>query len=298
MAAMRLLPLLILVACAGASSTNSNNGGGGPVGGAESARIVLTVRGNAGTERDMIVRYVIADGPTTRAAAAAMTPTPFGCFADVSSTCPIDVPVGKTITFFAIEGEGIVAADAGNGRPVPPPDPRRHEFVSFVGDCETNVVLGDCSLHVTTTRQYNVRADFALMRSVIFGLAGAGGLRYTFKARDRIAFPNRPYQPPVSVIPAGGVMVPGAPLVYGYLPTGSSVTATRQHTSGGLSLFIQWTGPCTPGGGILPDCTLIVGPTPSPNVTAVFEYFDCGAQGLTDGGTGPTPPPGCTKRRP
>lgn len=302
MRARRFLVLWCMVACGGGGPTASSDDGNNddPGTGTGTARVVLTVRGSAGTEVDMTVRYVVADGPTTRAAAAAMTPVPFGCFADISPTCPIDVPIGKTITFFAIEGEGYVAADAGNGRPVPAPDPRRHEFVSFVGDCANNTTLGDCSLHVTANRQYNVRADFALMQSVIFGLSGAGALRYTFTARDRIAFPNRPYQPPASGgNPNGAVYVPAAPLVYGYLPTGSTVTATRQHTSGALSLFIQWSGPCSGGsGGVTASCTQIVGASPTPTSTAVFEYFDCGSQGYSDGGTGPNPPPNCTKVRP
>lgn len=261
-------------------------------------QVILTVHGQAGTELDMIVRYVIADGPTSRAAAAAMTPTPFGCFSDVNPVCPISVPVGKTITFFAIEGEGYVAGDAGNGRPVPPPDPRRHEFVSYVGDCATTAVLGECSLHVTASRQYNVRADFAQMRPVIFQMHGAGALRYSFTVRDRLAFPNRPYTNTNPGCCAGAaVYVPAAPLVYGYLPSGSSVTATRQMV-GNLSQFIQWSGPCSPGGGIEASCTQVAGGTPTPTVTAIFEYFDCGSMGLTDGGTGTTPPPGCTKIRP
>lgn len=263
------------------------------------ARITLTIDGLVGTEQDMIVRYVIADGPTTRATASAMLPVPFGCFSDVNPACPLDVPVGKTITFFAIEGEGVVAADAGNGRPVPPPDPLRHEFVSFVGDCETSATLGDCVLHVTQERDYNIRAEFAQMQKVVFNMEGAGSLVYTFAARDRLAFPNRPYQIPEEAgRVGGGVYVPAAPLVYGYLPTGSTVSAEIRVTGGGLSQFIQWDKACTAGGGVLFGCTQVVGPTPTPTATAKFEYYDCGNQGLTDGGTGPLPPPGCTKIRP
>lgn len=292
--------LVLSSACGSSSPVDSGGNGNGNGNGDGTARVVLTIHGQSGTEVDMTVRYVIADGPTTRAAAAAMLPTPFGCFFDVNPTCPIDVPVGKTITFFAIEGEGYVAADAGNGRPVPPPDPRRHEFVSYVGDCTNNVSLGDCVLHVTADKQYNVRADFAQMRSVIFGLEGAGALNYSWVARDRLAFPNRPYtntNPPCCA-GGGGVAIPAAPLVYAYLPTGSTVTATRQHTSGGLSLFIQWDGVCTTGGGVQPSCTQVVGTAPPPMATAVFEYYDCGNQGYSDGGTGPNPPPNCTKIRP
>jgi hypothetical protein len=94
-------------------------------------------------------------------------------------------------------------------------------------------------------------------------------------------------------------MVPAAPLIYAYLPTGSSVTANIRTVLEGLSAFIQWDKACTGGtGGVTFSCTLIVGPTPFPFVTAQFEYYDCGSQGLTDGGTGPNPPPGCTKIRP
>jgi hypothetical protein len=292
-----VLLVLACAACGGGSADTTDPGGGGPSGDGV-ASVVLTVRGTAANERDMIVRYVIADAATTRAAAAAMTPTPFGCFGDVSPTCTINVPVGKTITFFAIEGEGVVNADAGPQRPVPAPDPRRHEFISFNGDCNVNVVLGDCALRISADRDYAVRADFSVMPSAVFAMAGAGGLRYTWAVRDRIAFPNRPYviNPPVT--PAGGIHVPGAPLVYGFLPTGSSITATRQVTSGGHSNFIQWTGPCTSGGGVTGSCTQILGATPPPTSTAVFEYFDCGNNQFTDGGTGATPPAGCTRMRP
>lgn len=284
-----------LAACSHGGPTEPGKDPGG-----NSARVVLTIRGEDGVELDMTVRYVIADGPTTRVSAAAMRPVPFGCFADVSPSCPIDVPVGKTITFFAIEGEGVVAGDRGNGRPVPPPDPRRHEFVSFVGDCETNLSLGDCSLHVTAQREYAVRADFALMRLVIFGLEGAGSLMYGYSARDRLAFPNHPYPNPDLECCAGGggVAIPASPLIYAYLPRGSTVSARRKPTGGGLSLFIQWDGLCSSGGGVLGDCTQIVGAVPPPQATAVFEYYDCGPQGYTDGGTGPAPPPGCVKVRP
>ena len=130
-AAMLLLGALAACGGGGDGSTDpdpDDNGGDGI------ARVVLTIEGQAGTERDMTVRYVVATGPTTREAASAMLPLPFGCFSDVNPVCPIDVPVGETISFFAIEGEGYVAGDAGNGRPVPPPDPLRHEFVSYVGD--------------------------------------------------------------------------------------------------------------------------------------------------------------------
>ena len=263
------------------------------------ARLVLTIEGQAGTEHDMVVRYVIADGPTSRAAASATLPTPFGCFSDINPTCPIDVPVGQTITFFAIEGEGYAAGDAGNGRPVPPPDPLRHEFVSYVGDCETSATLGDCVLHVTADRAYNIRAEFSQMQAVVFQIAGAGALAYEFTARDRIAFPNRPYQNTDPGCCAGAaVYVPAAPVVYAYLPTGSTVTATRHVSGAGLSQFIQWDRACTDGGGIEASCTQIVGPTPTPTVTAEFEYYDCGNLGLSDGGTGPNPPPECTKMRP
>lgn len=262
------------------------------------ARVTLTIAGLVGTEKDMAVRFVIADGPTSRATAS-VPPLPFGCFSDVDPVCPIDVPVGKTLSLFAIEGEGYVAGDAGNGRPVPPPDPLRHEFVRFVGDCATNAVLGDCVLHVTQDRNYAIRADFAQMQKVIFGIEGAGALKYSFTARDRIAMPNSPYQNTNPGCCAGsGVSVPAAPVVYGYLPTGSTVTATRQTVGNGLSQFIQWDKACTAGGGIEPSCTQIVGPTPTPFAIAKFEYYDCGPQGLTDGGTGETPPPGCTKIRP
>lgn len=273
------------------------SGGGG---GAAVARITLTVRGLYGTERDMMVRYVIADGPTSRDAASALRPTPFGCWSEAGPACQIDVPVGKTISFFAIEGEGYVAADAGNGRPVPPPDPLRHEFASFGGDCATAAALGECVFHVSSAGSYNVRADFAQMQPVVFQMLGAGALGYSFTARDRLAFPNRPYlntAPPGR--PGGSApYVPTAPLIYGYLPSGSTVTATRFLVGAGLSAFIQWNGSCSAGGGVLGSCTLTAGGTPTPVATAVFEYYDCGSQGYTDGGTGPTPPPGCTKVRP
>ena len=163
-AVMLLLSTVAACGGGGGSTDPDGNGGGGGGGGDGVARLVLTIEGQAGTERDMTVRYVIADGPTTRAAASAILPTPFGCFSDVDPVCPIDVPVGKTISLFAIEGEGYVAGDAGNGRPVPPPDPLRHEFVSYVGDCETSATLGDCVLHVTADREYNIRAQFAEIR--------------------------------------------------------------------------------------------------------------------------------------
>lgn len=298
-AANALLVVGFLVACTGGSPSDSGNPGspGSPNPG--NGRVVLTIAGLVGTERDMIVRYVIGSGPTTRVAAAAMTPVPFGCFSDINNVCPIDVPVGQTITFFAIEGEGVVAGDAGNGRPVPPPNPLRHEFVSYVGDCETSVTLGDCTLRVIAARQYNVRAEFAQMKSVVFQMVGAGSLAYSFTVRDRIAFPNRPYLNTNPGCCAGaGVYFPVAPLVYGFLPTGSTVTATRRVVGSGLSQFIQWDRACTVGGGVEPSCTQIVGATPTPTATAKFEYYDCGNQGLTDGGTGPTPPAGCTKFRP
>ncbi len=291
-----LLMLSATAACGGGGggSTDPDDNDGDGIG-----QVILTIRGLAGTERDMVVRYVVADGPTTRAEASAILPTPFGCFSDVNPTCPIDVAVGQTITFFAIEGEGYVAGDAGNGRPVPPPDPLRHEFVSYVGDCETGVGLGDCVLHVTADREYDIRAEFSQMQAVVFRMWGAGALAYGFTARDRLAFPNRPYTDTEPGCCAGaGVYVPPAPLVYAYLPTGSTVTATRHVAGAGLSQFIQWDQACTSGGGIEGDCTLIVGASPTPTVTAMFEYYDCGPQGLTDGGTGPTPPPGCTKIRP
>ncbi len=295
--AVVLLIAGFLVACTKSQSNGTpTDPGGNP---SSTAQVVLTILGQAGTERDMIVRYVIGDGATTRAAAAAMTPTPFGCFSDINSVCPITVPVGKTITFFAIEGEGYVAGDASNGRPVPAPDPLRHEFISFGGDCATSAVLGECSLPVTTSKTYNVRADFAQMRSVVFRLHGAGALRYRFTVRDRLSFPNRPYTNTNPDCCAGGVpYVPGAPLVYGYLPTGSTVTATRQTVGSGLSQFIQWSGPCNPGGGVEAACTLVAGGAPTPTVTALFEYYDCGSMGVSDGGTGTTPPAGCTKVRP
>ena len=287
----------LLAACTKDKGPTDPGGGGGD--GDDEGRVVLTIHGQVGTERDMTVRYVIGNGPTTRAAAAAILPAPFGCFSDIDPVCTIDVPVGKTITLFAIEGEGYVAGDAGNGRPVPPPDPLRHEFVTWVGDCETSAVLGDCVLHVTADRQYNIRAEFAQMKSVVFRMVGAGALAYSFTARDRLAFPNRPYLNTNPGCCAGaGVYFPEAPLVYAYLPTSSMVTATRHVVGSGLSQFIQWDKACTVGGGLLPSCTLIVGATPTPTATAKFEYYDCGNQGLTDGGTGPNPPPGCTKFRP
>jgi hypothetical protein len=87
-------------------------------------------------------------------------------------------------------------------------------------------------------------------------------------------------------------------VVYAYLPTGSTVTATRRVVGAGLSQFIQWDKACNPGGGVLGDCTLVTGPALTPTATAKFEYYDCGNLGLTDGGTGPNPPAGCTKVRP
>lgn len=301
MTSMRASVLVLCVSVAGACVAKDNSEtptgpDGDPPG---NAQVVLTIRGQAGTERDMVVRYVIADAATSRATAAATTPTPFGCFSDVNPVCQINVPVGKTITFFAIEGEGYVAGDAGNGRPVPPPDPLRHEFISYTGDCATTATLGDCSVHVTASRQYAVRADFAQMRAVVFRMYGAGAMRYRFTVRDRLAFPVRPYTNTNPDCCAGaGVYVPAAPLVYGYLPTGSTVTATRQTVGSGLSQFIQWSGPCNPGGGVEASCTLVTGGAPTPTVTALFEYYDCGSMGLTDGGTGTTPPPGCRKERP
>lgn len=286
----------LLAACGDGSgdSTDPGNGGGDGV-----ARVVLTVHGQFGTERDMTVRYVVADGPTTRASASAMQPTPFGCFSDIDPVCPIDVPVGKTISFFAVEGEGYAAGDAGNGHPIASPDPLRHEFVSFVGDCETGAVLGDCVLHVTADKEYDIRTEFAQMQAAVFEILGAGSLLYTFTARDRIALPNRPYQNTSPPCCAGAsVYVPAAPVVYAYLPTGSTVMATRRVVGSGLSQFIQWNGACTTGGGLLASCTQTVGATPTPTATAVFEYYDCGNQGLSDGGTGSEPPPGCTKIRP
>lgn len=286
----------VLVACPEGKNdgVTPTDPGGNPPG---NGQVVLTIRGQAGTERDMIVRYVIADGATSRAAAAAITPTPFGCFSDIDPVCTITVPVGKTITFFAIEGEGVVV---GGGQAMAPPDPLRHEFVSYFGDCATNVGLGDCGLPVTAARQYNVRADFAQMRAVVFRLHGAGALRYRYTTRDRLAFPNRPYlnTNPDCCAGGGAPFVPAQPLVYGYLPTGSTVTATRQTVGSGLSQFIQWSGPCNPGGGVEASCTLVAGGAPTPTVTALFEYYDCGSMGLSDGGTGTTPPPGCTKVRP
>jgi hypothetical protein len=301
MSVSRNIPVFLLLGTAAGCG-----GSGGPAGpggnnttGDGMAQVVLTIAGQVGTERDMTVRYVIADGPTTRAAASAMLPVPFGCFSDINPVCPIDVPVGKRITFFAIEGEGVVAGDAGNGRPVPPPDPLRHEFVSYVGDCETGATLGDCVMHVTADRQYNIRAEFAQMKSVVFQLKGAGALAYSFTVRDRLAFPNRPYENTNPGCCAGaGVYIPAAPLVYAYLPTGSTVTATRHVVGAGLSAFVQWDRACTTGGGVEGSCTLIVGPTPTPTAMAMFEWYDCGNQGLTDGGTGPNPPQGCTKMRP
>lgn len=62
---------------------------------------MLPIEGQAGTERDRAVRYVVGDGPASRAAASAMLPTPVRCLSDINVICPIDVPVGKTITFFA-----------------------------------------------------------------------------------------------------------------------------------------------------------------------------------------------------
>jgi hypothetical protein len=297
-----MLLLSAVAACGGGGdgSTDPNDDGGGDGGGGDGvARVTLTIEGQAGTERDMTVRYVIADGPTTREAASAILPTPFGCFSDIDPVCPIDVPVGQTITFFAIEGEGYVAGDAGNGRPVPPPDPLRHEFVSYVGDCATGATLGDCVFHVTADGDYTIRAQFAQMQAVVFQMWGAGALAYQFSARARLAFPNRPYVDSVPGCCAGaGVYVPPAPLVYAYLPTGSTVTATRHIVGAGLSAFIQWDKACTPGGGVEGSCTLVVGPAPTPTATAMFEYYDCGSLGLTDGGTGPNPPDGCTKIRP
>ncbi len=294
-----LLILGTLVGCSGNGGPSDPDGDPDDDTGDGVARVVLTIAGLVGTERDMTVRYVVADGPTTRAAASAMQPTPFGCFSEINPTCPVDVPVGKTITLFAIEGEGVVAGDAGNGRPVPPPDPLRHEFVSFVGDCQTSATLGDCVLHVTADRQYNVRGEFSQMPLVTFGIEGAGALAYEYTVRDRIAFPNRPYLNTTPGCCAGaGVYVPAAPVVYAYLPTGSMVTATRHVAGSGLSQFIQWDKACTVGGGVEGSCTWVVGPTPPPSATAKFEYYDCGNLGLTDGGTGPNPPQGCTKIRP
>src|SRR4029079_6508857 len=120
--------------------------------------------------------------------------------------------------------------------------------------------------------------------------------RTRFTARDRLALPKRPYEntAPGCCAGGGGVYVPTAPLVYGYLPTGSTVTATRHLTGGGLSAVIQWGLASAPGGGVEGSCTLVVGPSPTPTATAIFEYYDCGSLGLSDGGTGPAPLPGCT----
>lgn len=52
------------------------------------------------------------------------------------------------------------------------------------------------------------------------------------------------------------------------------------------------------GDGVEGSCTQVVGPMPTPTAIARFEYYDCGNQGVTDGGTGPNAPPGCTKIRP
>jgi hypothetical protein len=265
--ALAMLAIGIIPGCSDGSTDPGGDDGTG------NGHVVLTLREQAGTERDMTVRYVVADGPTTRDAASALQPTPFGCFSDIDPVCTIDVPPGQTITFFAIEGEGVVGGDAGNGRPVPPPDVLRHEFVSYVGDCETSAVLGDCTLHVTAARQYNVRAEFAQMKAVVFQMLGAGSLAYSYTVRDRIALPNQPYINTNPGCCAGAsVYYPAAPLVYGYLPTGSTVTATRHVVGSGLSQFLQWDKACTAGGG--------------------------GNLGLTEGGTGDTPPPGCTKIRP
>lgn len=296
----RAVTMLVLAAASGCGGgdgpTDPDDGGDNGDG---TARVTLTVEGQAGTERNMVVRYVIADGLTTRAAASAIRPTPFGCFSDVNPTCPINVPVGKTISFFAIEGEGVAGDDRSNGRPVPPPDPLRHEFVSYVGDCETGVTLGDCVLRVTADREYQVRAQFAQMRAVVFQMVGSGTMTYQFTARDRLAFPNQPYQNTgTECCGVGAVFVPAAPLVYAYLPTGSSVSATAHSIVSSLSSFIQWDRGCIGDGGLGGTCTLIVGPTPTPTATAKFEYFDCGNLGYSDGGNGPTPPPGCTRIRP
>ena len=137
------------------------------------------------------------------------------------------------------------------------------------------------------------------MRSVVFQLWGAGALAYEFTVRARLALPNRPYVDTAPGCCAGAaVYVPPAPLVYAYLPTSSTVTATRHISGNGLSAFIEWDKACTVGGGVEGSCTLIVGATPTPTATAIFEYYDCGTLGLSDGGTGPNPPEGCTKVRP
>jgi hypothetical protein len=238
----------------------------------------------------MEVKYHIANGPVLRSAAPPYSSL-FGCFFDVDPTCTINVDVGKTINFYAIEGQGSWAGDRSATRPVPAVLPTQHEFVGYSGPCNSAASFGDCYFTVQAGQTYTVTLSFAPMQSAEFHLHGAGLLAYDFVVRDQLHIPNRPYVHPTGN-PTGSLNPSSAPLVFMHMPTGSTITATRQ--TSGISQFLRWTGACSGSGA---SCTLTVG-TPAATATAVFEYYNCGQLGFSDGGTGPNPPPGCTKVSP
>jgi len=246
----------------------------------------------ATTPTGVEVKYYVASSAVPRSAAPPYSSL-FACFGDLNANCVINVNVGQTLNLYAIEGQGSWAGDRGPGRPVPAVLPIQHEFVGFGGDCPNSTAnLGTCSLTIQAGRTYSIRADFAPMPTAIFNLHGAGDLQYDFNVRDQLHIPNRPYVHPSPTCCAGGLYPQSSPLVFMHMPTGSTITATRRARP--MSQFLRWTGACTGNGA---SCTIPVG-TPASTATAVFEYWDCGTLGLSDGGTGPSPPQGCQKISP
>jgi hypothetical protein len=258
------------------------------------ATLKLTLVGLTGKETAMNVRYNIGASALTRASAASVLPQLHICQAETASlVCTATLSVGNVVSFFAVEAVDGSAVPLHGATSLPAEPTSMTEFAQFTGDCaQTTAAFGDCTLTAASAREYDVRAQFSLMNTIVFNALGAGTFTVSVVARSQLAIPTLPNGIQAAGPGTYSFIVGGqaAPTQVDWVPLGSTVTVAAAGSN--QAKFLKWTGSCQSGGGAN-SCTLFApggAAAPSPaTATAFFQYWDCGNGAYADG-----PANGCT----